>query len=156
MKSRSRIAWSHVVPVSFSITRPRSEKPELQYDHVAPRGWFWAASASTSTYFSRQSSPRPVSVKTSPSMPLVWVSRCRMVTLLVTSGSASRSSGTTSTTGVSSSTRPSSTSWRTTVAVQTFVTEPIWNSDVVVAGDPVARLSVPYAASTSSSSRPGE
>ena len=59
-----------------------------------------------------------------------------MVTLLVTSGSASRSSGTTSTTGVSSSTRPSSTSWRTTVAVQTFVTEPIWNSDVVVAGDP--------------------
>ena len=121
VNSRSRIAWSQVVPVSFSITRPRSEKPELQYDHVAPRGWFWAASASTSTYFSRQSSPRPVSVKTSPSMPLVWVSRCRMVTLLVTSGSESRSSGTTSTTGVSSSTRPSSTSWRTTVAVQTLV-----------------------------------
>ena len=30
VNSRSRIAWSQVVPVSFSITRPSSEKPELQ------------------------------------------------------------------------------------------------------------------------------
>ena len=42
------------------------------------------------------------------------------------------------------------------MAVQTLVMDPIWNSEVVVAGDPVARFSVPYAASASSSSRPGE
>ncbi len=42
--SRSRIASSHVPPVTCSITRPASERPELQYDQVAPSGWFCAAS----------------------------------------------------------------------------------------------------------------
>ena len=47
--SRVRSAASQVPPVSFSTTRPASENPELQYDQVAPSGWFWAASASSST-----------------------------------------------------------------------------------------------------------
>ena len=56
-------------------------------------------------------------------------------------------------TGASSSTRPSSTSCMTSVAVQTFVIEPIWNSESVVASTPVSRLSVPEAAAATSPSR---
>ena len=152
---RVRTASSQVPPVSFSMTRPAREKPELQYDQVAPSGWFCATSPSWATYFSRQSSPRPVSVKTSPSMPLVWVSRCRMVTRLVTSGSARRSSGSTSAIGASRSSRPSSTSCMTIVAVHTLEMDPIWNTESVVASTPVSTLSRPCEASTSSSSAPG-
>ncbi len=47
----------------------------------------------------------------------------------MTSGSASRSSGSTSATGASRSSRPSSTSCMTTVAVHTFEIDPIWNSE---------------------------
>ncbi len=151
VKIRSRIASSQVVSVSFSTTRPMSEKPALQYDQVAPSGWFCATFARAPTYFSRQSSPRPVSVKTSPSMPLVWVSRCRIVTAFVTCGSARRSSGSTAVSGASRSSSPESTSCMTRVAVQTFVMEPIWKSESVVAGTPVSVLSTPWAVSTSSS-----
>src|SRR4029079_15160913 len=143
-------------PVSFSMIRPSTENPELQYDQVAPNGWIRAASPSTSTYFSRQSSPRPVSVNTSPSMPLVWVSRCLTVTVLVTSGSDSRSSGSTSMTGVSRPISPSSTSCITTVAVQTLLIDPIWNTASGVTGVPVLFLSTPYVAVSSSSSSSGE
>ena len=90
-----------------------------------------------------QSSPRPVSLKTSPSIPLVCVRRCRVVTELVTSGSATRNPGSTSATGASRSSRPSSTSCMTSVAVHTFVIEPIWKSESGVTSTPVALLSTP-------------
>ena len=115
------------------MTRPARTKPALQYDHVAPSGWFCFCSDSSATYFSTQSSPRPVSVNTSPSIPLVWFSRCRMVTVLATSASASRSSGRTSATGASRSSLPSSTSCMARVAVHTLDMDPIWNSVSVVA-----------------------
>ncbi len=74
-----------------------------------------------------------------------------MVTARVTSASDRRSSGSTATTGVSSPSRPSSTSCMITVAVQTLVMEPIWNSESAVVGASVRRLSTPCAATTSSS-----
>lgn len=36
--SRSRSAWSHGMPVSVSMMRPRTTKPALQYDHIVPTG----------------------------------------------------------------------------------------------------------------------
>ena len=136
-------ASSQVSPVSFSMTRPASTKPALQYDQVTPSGWFCFCSDSSATYFSTQSSPRPVSVNTSPSMPLVWLSRCRMLTVLATSGSARRSSGRTSMTGASRSSLPSSTSCMASVAVQTLDMEPIWNSVSVVASTLAGQLAYP-------------
>ena len=47
--SRSRIAASHTLPVTTSITRPRIEKPVLQYDIVAPSGWVCSSVAHEST-----------------------------------------------------------------------------------------------------------
>ena len=91
--SRVRIALSHTSPVATSITRPRSEKPVLQYDIVPPSGWTWSSSAQLATYFSSASSPRPVSAKLSPSIPLECVSRWRIVTASATLSSATRSSG---------------------------------------------------------------
>ena len=95
------------------------------------------AVARSATYFSRQSSPRPVSVKTSPSIPLVWVSRCQIVMPSVSSSSLSFSSGMTSFTRVSSDSLPSSTSRMMTVAVHTFEIEPIWKTESFVTGAPV-------------------
>jgi len=48
---------------------------------------------SVATYFSMASSPRPVSVKMSPSKPPVWVSRWRVVSDLAASMSPMTSSG---------------------------------------------------------------
>nr|WP_244632023.1 hypothetical protein [Microbacterium sp. Se63.02b] len=141
--SSSRIAWSQLVPVIFSITRPASTKPELQYDIVAPSGWFCATPSSRATYFSRVSSPRPVSVKTSPSIPLVCVRRWRIVTVRVTSGSEDENSGTYSTIGASRSSLPSSTSRITTEVVHTLLIEPIWNTESSVVSIPVRALRMP-------------
>ena len=66
-----------------------------------------------------------------------------MVTERVTSGSATRNPGTTSATGASRSSSPSSTSCTTSVAVHTFVIEPIWNSESGVTSTPVALLRTP-------------
>ena len=82
VNSRSRIAASQVLPVSFSITRPAARSRSCSRTRWRRAGGSGRRRRAASTYFSRQSSPRPVSVKTSPSMPLVWVSRCRIVTLL--------------------------------------------------------------------------
>src|SRR4051794_16221956 len=98
-----------------------------------------------------QSSPRPVSRNRSPSMPLVCASRCRVVTVRVTSASATLKSGRYVTSGRSRSTLPSSTSCITNVAVQTLVIEPIWNSESGVASTPVRMFRTPYAASPISS-----
>ena len=76
-------------------------------------------------------------------MPLVWVSRWRIVTWLVTPGSGSRSSGSTSATGASRSRRPSSASRITTVVVNTLVIDPIWNSVSVVTVTPVSLFRTP-------------
>ena len=103
------------------------------------------------TYFSTASSPRPVSRNRSPSMPLVWVSRWRTVTVRLTSSSRTRKSGRYVATGASSSTTPSSTSCITSVAVNTFEMEPIWKTLSVVAGCFERRLSTPEAAATVSS-----
>ena len=84
-----------------------------------------------------QSSPRPVSSKTSPSMPLVWVSRCRGVTVADTSSSSTAKSGNTSLTGASRSSLPSSTSCMISVAVHTLEMEPIWK--IAVRGRAIAR-----------------
>jgi hypothetical protein len=103
---------------------------------------------------STASSPRPVSSNRSPSNPPVCDSSWRTVTDQLAAASSTPNSGTYRRTGVSRSTRPSSTSCITSAAVQTFVTEPIWNRVSVVASTPVSRLTTPVAASTSASPTP--
>ena len=76
------------------------------------------------------------------------------MTVLVTSGSPSASSGRISTTGVSRVNFPSSTSCMTTVAVHTLLTEPICQTESSVAGWPVPAWRTPVTAVTSSSAAP--
>jgi hypothetical protein len=113
----SASAASQTLPVSRSITRPRMTKPLLQYDMVAPSGCTCVSSAQAWTYLATQSSPLPVSWKKSPLIPELWHSRCRRDTCRVTSGSATRKSGSTSTTRVSTLASPWSTSRCGTVVV---------------------------------------
>ena len=55
LRMRSSSTRSSGWPVTFSIMRPISENPELQYDQVAPRGWFCGSSDNSAVYFSRTS-----------------------------------------------------------------------------------------------------
>lgn len=112
---------------------------------MAPRGWTAGSWRQASAYLSRQSSPRPVSWKKSPSMPEVWLSSCRMVTDFVWCSPPTSNSGHTSMTGVSSEKVPCSTNCMIWVAVHTLVIEPIWNRESVRTGWPVSRLSTPVA-----------
>jgi hypothetical protein len=87
------MAVSQTSPVTTSMTRPSSVKPVLQYDIVAPTGCTCRSEAQVATYFSSASSPRPVSLKLSPSMPLECVNRCRIVTASATLSSPTANSG---------------------------------------------------------------
>jgi hypothetical protein len=88
----------------------------------------------------------------SPSIPLVWVSRCSTVTWPPTSAVPSRAPGSTSETVVSNDSNPSSTSCMIIVAVQILVMDPTWNTESVVTGTCVAAFSTPCAARISSPS----
>jgi len=85
----------------------------------------------------------------SPSMPLVCVSRWRIVTSALASGWPSRTPGRTCETVVSRDSRPSSASCMIIVAVHTLVMDPIWNSESGVVATPVAAFSTPWAARVS-------
>ena len=65
------------------------------------------------------------------------------MTAAAAASSAMTNSGRTVRTGASRSRRPSSTSCITSDAVQSFVVEPIWNTESGVASTPVARLEHP-------------
>ena len=94
----------------------------------------------------------PVSVKTSPSKPDVWVSSWRTVMTLAASLSPISNSGRYVWTVASRSTLPSSTSCSTSELVQSLVIDPIWNTESVVASTPVDMLNSPAAWSTTSPS----
>ncbi|SCK56578.1 hypothetical protein H180DRAFT_05255 [Streptomyces sp. WMMB 322] len=130
---------------------PARSSPRCCTRNRSPGGISCGTSRRVATYFSMQSSPTPVSVKMSPSKPEVWVSSCLTVICSEASRSAMRNSGRYLRTGSSGSTRPSSTSCMTSVLVHSFVTDPIWKTESVVASTPVALLSTPAAPSTSSS-----
>ena len=85
-------------------------------------------------------------------MPEVWHSRCRNVTRLDTSGSATRKPGRISATGASTVVSPWSTRRSTTVAVYALVIEPTWNSESVVTSTPVPLCSTPVASAVTSPS----
>lgn len=149
-------AWteaSQVRPSSSSMIRPSTTQPELQYDQPLPGLNSGSASFNSATYFSMQSSPRPVSVKTSPLMPDVCDSRCLIVILEPSSVVDSGVSGSSSEASVSSSSLPSSRSCMIIVAVMIFVTEPIWQSVSRVVSTPVRLFASPVLA-TKRCSRP--
>ena len=141
----SRSATSYGFSRSTSTSRPRTAKPALLYDHIAPGGKSCGASCSTPRNFSTQSSPTPVSVKMSPSKPDVWVSSWRTVMTLAASLSPISNSGRYVRTVASRSTLPSSTSCSTSELVQSLVIDPIWNTESVVASTSVDMLNSPAA-----------
>jgi hypothetical protein len=89
----SRRATSKVVSRSTSTRRPSTQKPALLYENCSPGSNSCGTSASSAMYFSRQSSPTPVSVKMSPSKPAVWLSSWRVVMTAAADSDATRNSG---------------------------------------------------------------
>src|SRR5579863_1916707 len=85
----------------------------------------------------------------SPSIPLVWVSRCATVTCPARSAAPSRRPGSASAKVVSRDSSPSSISCMIMVAVHSLVIDPTWNTESVLTRTPVARLRTPCAASIS-------
>ena len=63
-------------------------KPTLLYENSSPGEKSCGSSAISAMYLAMASSPRPVSVKTSPSNPPWWLSSCRVVMLAADASSA--------------------------------------------------------------------
>ena len=77
-------------------------------------------------------------------MPLVWFSRLRTRISSAAPGVVSRNSGRYVTTRSSRSTAPRSTCWSMSVAVRTFVTDPMRNPVSSSIGAPVAAFATPW------------
>src|SRR5580700_10568097 len=82
----------------------------------------------------------------SPSIPLVWVSRCATVTWSARSAAPSRRPGSAWATVVSRDSSPASISCMIMVAVHNLVIDPTWNTESVLTCTRVARLRTPQAA----------
>ena len=89
----STSAASQLLPRSTSTSRPSTLKAALLYENSSPGVNSWGRSVIAATYFSIASSPRPVSVNTSPSKPPLWLSSWRVVMAAADASSASRNSG---------------------------------------------------------------